>query len=64
MYVIRRTDGIGGWVTWPGSERSYTQDVLSAARWRRRTDAEWERCPENEVVVLLDDILGGTARAL
>jgi hypothetical protein len=51
VYVLRRT--IGGYVTWPGSARSYTRNVLDARWFATREEAERNRCPDNEHVVLI-----------
>lgn len=60
MFIIRRTDQREGWVTPPGSARSYTQNCLEARRFRTREEAEAERCPENEVIENLHEIIRRT----
>ena len=53
-YVIRRTDQKGGWVTPPGSPKSYTKALQCARHFASRAEAEAERCPGNEVVQKVD----------
>jgi len=55
MYVIQRDDG--KFVTRPGSEKSYTSDLQKARTFATKEKAEAERCPENERVVSLDQLL-------
>lgn len=56
-YVIRRTDQGGGFVSRPGSEKSYTRNLENARIFKTRGEAEADRCPGNEVVVDLADLL-------
>lgn len=55
MYVIVRQDG--AFVAPPGSEHSYTNDLREARTFRTREDAERERCPENETVMMVESLL-------
>ena len=57
MYVIERTDQGGGFVSVRGSPGSYTQDLRKARTFSRREDAMKERCPGNEVVRHVDELL-------
>lgn len=55
MYVIIRNDG--KFVSLPGAARSYTSDMQKARTFLTREAAERERCPENERVVSVFDLL-------
>jgi hypothetical protein len=57
MWVIRRTDQRGGWVTPPGRRASYTYDLTKAKIFGSREAADAERCPENEIVEAVEDLL-------
>jgi hypothetical protein len=57
MFVLQKTDGKGGYVTPPGSEKSYTHDIANARIFSTREKAEAERCVENEIVVPLSNLL-------
>jgi hypothetical protein len=57
LYVIRRTDRGGGWVTLPGSPGSYTHKLQDAKVWHSREEAERERCIDNEVAESLEEVL-------
>lgn len=57
MYVIERTDQGGGFLTVRGSSSSYTKDLRQARTFHRREDAMKERCPGNEVVRSIDELL-------
>jgi len=59
-YLIQRTDQGGGYVARPGSQSSYTRNVLAARRFATREEAEAQRCPGNERIVSLDDIIDAT----
>ena len=54
-WIIKKTDGRGGYVARPGSASSYTRDLAKAQRFPTREAAERERCLENEQVVDLRD---------
>lgn len=54
-YVIVREDG--KYVARPGSEHSYTSKLESAAIFRTREQAELNRCPENEHIRSVSEIL-------
>lgn len=56
-YLIERTDQGGGYVTPPGSLRSYTKDVTKARRYRTAEAAERDRCEGNERVVSLAQLV-------
>jgi len=55
MFVIRRDDG--AYVAPLGSARSYTKHVEHARVFRTRESAERERCPGNESIVSVSDVL-------
>lgn len=57
MYVIKRTDQSGGYVTPPGSHASYTQSLRQAWTFSTREDAYQQRCPDNEIVVSVESQL-------
>jgi hypothetical protein len=57
MYVIKRTDQGGGYVARPGSRYSYTKLVENAQTFSTREAADGHRCPGNEVVVPVSEIL-------
>ena len=56
-YVILRTDQGGGYVSRPGSPGSYTHRLELARIYKTRDAAHEDRCPGNEVVLPVDDIL-------
>lgn len=53
-YVIRRDDG--AFVSQPGSEHSYTKNLLNARLFRTKAEAEANLCPGNERVVRVADL--------
>ncbi|MCK9513681.1 MAG: hypothetical protein M0R28_20990 [Pigmentiphaga sp.] len=53
-YLLKRTDGRGGYVAPAGSARSYVHDTLKARRFPTIAAAEAERCPVNETIVPVD----------
>lgn len=55
MFVLQRTDG--KFVTPPGSEHSYTFDLMKARTFPTREAADADRCVENERVVAVADLL-------
>ncbi len=57
MYVIKRTDQGGGYVTRAGSSGSYTKNLEHAQKYDTREEADANRCPENEVVIDVYDLL-------
>lgn len=57
MYVIKRLDQGGGYVTPPGSRGSYTRNLAEARTFYTRDAAQAECCPENETPVSVDDIM-------
>lgn len=56
MYVIRNAD-TGKYVAVQGMEHSYTSRLEHARVFRTREAAELDRCPENEVVLGLEQVL-------
>jgi hypothetical protein len=50
-YILRRTDGRGGYVARPGSARSYVRNPARARVFATLEEAEAERCVKNEVIV-------------
>jgi hypothetical protein len=56
MYVIKNTEH-GGYVNQPGSRSSYTRSLEQARKFDTKDQAEGERCPENEVVIDVNDLL-------
>ncbi len=59
MYVLKRMDQGGGYVSKPGSRSSYTRNVAQAQKYSTREEAEGNRCVENEIIVPLEGILEG-----
>jgi hypothetical protein len=55
-YIVERTDQGGGYLTPPGSEHSYTDNVLYAQMFTSKTNAK-AQCCENERVVTLESLL-------
>ena len=62
MYVLRRTDQGGGWVTPAGSHRAYTHSLLKARIYNTKQEAESDRCVGNEVVEDVLEILSRPTR--
>lgn len=58
-FVLQRTDQGGGYVTPPGSHKSYTHDLTKARIYPTREEADRDRCKGNEIVVPVDQLLGG-----
>jgi hypothetical protein len=58
MYLLRRIDQGGGYVTAAGSRNSYTRNPLKARRFATRQEAEANRCPDNEVAVDFHKLIG------
>ena len=52
-YLLRKTDGRGGYVAPAGSARAYVRNTAEARVFRTREEAEADRCIENEVIVNL-----------
>jgi len=50
-YILRRTDGRGGYVAPAGSARAYVRNPALARVFATLEEAEAERCVENEVIV-------------
>lgn len=59
MYVIQRTDQGGGFVTKEGSQHSYTRNILKARTFTSREAAAANICPDNEIVVTVDQLMTG-----
>ena len=57
MYILKRTDQGGGYVSVSGSKSSYTHNLERAQIFRTKEHAEANRCPENEMVLNVNDIL-------
>jgi len=51
MYVIKRTDQGGGYLSEPGSKNAYTFSVNQVRLFPTKEAAELEKCPDNEVVL-------------
>jgi hypothetical protein len=56
-FVIKRLDQGGGYVSKPGHRASYTHDLRHARKFRTREEAEADRCPDNEIVENLEQLL-------
>jgi len=50
-YILRKTDGRGGYVAPAGSARSYVRNPAFARVFATLEEAEAERCVENEGIV-------------
>ncbi len=57
MYIIRRLDQGGGWVTKPGSRGSYTHALQLARRFGTMEAADRELCFENEIIETVDEAM-------
>ena len=57
MFILRRTDQGGGWGARPGIRGSYTFNPLNAKRFSTEEEAERERCPENESIQDLNNLI-------
>ncbi len=57
MYVLKRTDQGGGYVSKPGSRSSYTRDLGRAEKFATKDEAVDNACPDNEVPVNLEHLL-------
>lgn len=55
MFVIRRNDGL--YVSPSGSRCSYTRYLEQARKFNTQESAERERCPGNERVISVWDVL-------
>jgi hypothetical protein len=56
-YVIKRTDQGGGYVGPPGSANTYVKDKYRAQRFDSEESADRNRCPDNEIVVPMPDLI-------
>lgn len=50
FYIIRRLDQGGGYVSLPGSVKSYTKNPLEARQYPTREAAEADLCVDNEII--------------
>jgi hypothetical protein len=57
MYVLKRTDQGGGFVSKPGMKCSYTLNLLKARIFVTKEEAEANACPENEIALSVDSLL-------
>lgn len=57
-YVLERTDQGGGFVTRPGSRGSYTRDLRFARVFATRAEADANRCPGNECIREVSEVVG------
>ncbi len=57
MFVIKRTDQGGGYVSMPGSDKSYTHKLENARTFSTEKQADDERCKGNEIVVPVSELL-------
>lgn len=57
MYVIKRTDQGGGYVNRPGSANTYTESLEQAQKYATREEADANRCPDNEIVIDVHELL-------
>ncbi len=60
MYVIKNTGNgkwTGAYVNQPGAQHSFTFSLELARKFATREEAEGQRCPGNEVVVPVVDLL-------
>lgn len=55
MYVLVRSDG--AYVARPGSASSYTRSLQNARTYPTKEAAERDRCPGNETVVAVSEIM-------
>ena len=58
MFILKRNDPKGGYVSPAGGKNSYVMNPLLARRYRTMSEAEADRCPLNEIVVDLNNYLG------
>lgn len=56
MWVIKRRED-GKYVAKPGSSSSYTQYLQCAQAFETKEKADGSKCPENEYIINVDDIL-------
>lgn len=56
-YLLQRIDG--AYVARPGLAGSYTRRLELAWRFTTRELADKHRCPENERITTVDEVLGG-----
>lgn len=54
MYLIKRNDG--KYVSWPGSEHSYTRRIDLARVYPTRKEAEQDLCIENEQIISIPQV--------
>lgn len=56
-FVLQRTDQGGGFVAQDGSGQTYTHSIRLAKKYSTREAADADRCPDNEVVVDVLELL-------
>ncbi len=57
MFVLKRTDQGGGYVSKDGHKFSYTPILQNAKKFKSIENANKERCIENEIILDLERIL-------
>lgn len=57
MYLLRRTNQGGGYVSKSGHKSSYVENLQNARKFKTIEEAEKHRCVENEVIEDLERIL-------
>lgn len=61
-YILKRTDQGGGYVSKPGSAKSYTRRLNQARKYPTLEAANADRCPENEIALDLERVLDDARR--
>ncbi len=56
-YVLKRTDQGGGYVSKPGSKKSYTHNLTKARKFPNIEEADGHRCIDNEIILRVDCLL-------
>lgn len=56
MYLLKRTDQGGGYVSKPGLKEAYTTNLDKVRIFTSKEDAERNRCIENEIIIPLSDL--------
>ncbi len=62
MFIIKRTDQGGGFVAKPGNGASYTFHLARARKYQTIEEAKADLCPENEVIIDLEQLLDEVRR--
>ena len=57
MYLLRRTDQGGGYVSKEGHKTSYVSDLSNARKFRTTQEARQHQCINNEVIEDLERLL-------